>query len=117
MILTPIVIADTCTTPDHEATVVTAATPAPDAARSLKTAANVTVAITLGPDGKLVTAKVISSSHNDQVDQAALEAVRATTYTPKVVNCQAVQSEYDFSFGFDPKSPAPTPKPTPSARP
>jgi TonB family protein len=115
MILTPTVIAATCTTPDHEAAVVAAVTPAPDVARGIKAPATAIIAVTIGSDGKLVSAKVAQSSKNPMLDQAALDAASKTTYSPKVVNCQGVTDSYAFPYTFEPATA--TPKPSPSPRP
>jgi TonB family protein len=116
MILTPIAIADapTCAIPNHEATVVVAVTPAPDAARSLKTPATAVVEVTIGPDGKLISAKVVQSSKIAAVDQAALDAASKTTYSPKVVDCKPVTESYAFPYTFDPMN---TPVTKPSSSP
>jgi TonB family protein len=118
LILTPMVIADTptCSIPNHEATVVAAVTPAPDAARSLKAPATAVIQVTIGPDGKLISAKVAQSSKNPAIDQAALDAASKTTYAPKVVNCQPVTESYAFPYTFDPMN-APVSKPSSSPLP
>lgn len=114
MILTPVVIAAACTTLDHEAAVVAAVTPPPDAARGLKAPVTAVIQVTIGSDGKLVSAKVSQSSKNPAVDKAALDAASKTTYSPKVVNCQGVTESYAFPYTFDPTTVAPKPSSSPS---
>jgi TonB family protein len=107
------VIAATCTTPDHEAAVVTAVTPPPDAGKGLKAPATAVIQVTIGSDGKLVSAKVAQSSKNPAIDQAALDAASKTTYSPKIVNCEGVTETYAFPYTFDPSAAAPKPSGSP----
>jgi protein TonB len=56
----------------------------PAIARSAGVAGAVTIEATIGPDGKVIDAKVVRSI--PLLDQAALDAVRQWTYTPTLLN-------------------------------
>lgn len=56
----------------------------PDAAQSARVAGPVTVEATIGPDGKVLDARVVRSI--PLLDQAALDAVRQWEYTPALLN-------------------------------
>ena len=81
----------------------------------------VRVDLTIGPDGKLIDARISQSSGNMALDEAALNAARASTYRPKLiavpvrrqagksqpsaddgVTCEAVTGTYRFVVTFDP---------------
>jgi protein TonB len=56
----------------------------PAVAQAARVAGEVTVEATIGPDGKVVDAKVVRSV--PLLDQAALDAVRQWEYTPTLLN-------------------------------
>jgi TonB family protein len=56
----------------------------PAIAQSARVAGPVTIEATIGPDGKVVDAKVVRSI--PMLDQAALDAVRQWEYTPTLLN-------------------------------
>jgi TonB family protein len=92
VILTPMTIADTpCNVPDKDVTVAQAATPAyPDSAKDLGLGpVTVYVQVTVNPDGSVDHAVIMQSSNNMAIDQAALRAARASSYSPKIVGCSA----------------------------
>jgi TonB family protein len=79
------------------------------------------VEVTIGPDGRLVDARIAQSSRYMVLDQAALEAARESTYKPKTIAvpvrrqagsgaasaregvvCKAVTASYLFRVTFDP---------------
>lgn len=63
----------------------------------------VSVKVTVGPDGNLVGPPVIlQGSGNMAMDQAALAAARQSTYAPQIVNCQPTTGTYQFKVTFDP---------------
>jgi TonB family protein len=89
-----------------DATVVNQAQPEyPDAARDLGLGeVQVAVQVTIAPSGQLVGTKIAQSAGNMSLDNAAVAAARQSTYSPKIVNCQAVQGDYLFRVTFDPNS-------------
>lgn len=95
----------TCTTPNADVTVKDAAPPALPKDAKLQGPVTASALVTIGPDGKVlrVTIDPKHSSGNMEVDQAVLRAARNSTYSPKVVNCKAVQGTYRFFVRFDPK--------------
>jgi TonB family protein len=100
-----------CYTPYQDATVVQQA-PAlfPSAARRRRTTI-VILRVTIGPTGKMLSARIEQSSFDVALDQAALAAARASTYAPKVVNCQPVMGEYLLRIVLDPAVATPLPYP------
>jgi TonB family protein len=56
----------------------------PAMAQSARVAGAVTIEMTIGPDGKVIDAKVVRSI--PLLDQAALDAVRQWEYTPSLLN-------------------------------
>jgi TonB family protein len=99
---------------------------APDASMLRGTTAGqiqVRVGVTIDPDGKLTTARILQSSGNMALDRAALAAARESTYRPKLiavpvrrqagkdqtsssdgVTCKAVPGTYTFIVTIDPRS-------------
>jgi TonB family protein len=106
VILTPMVIADapTCATPNKSIGLVTAATPTyPEAAKkSGLGAATVLVQVTVNPDGTLANAHILRSSDNFVVDEAALRAIKASTYSPMLYNCGAIGASTIFKVEMIP---------------
>jgi TonB family protein len=62
----------------------------------------VQIEVTVGPSGNLVGAKIYKSGNNMAIDQAALRAARESTYSPKLVDCNAVEGDYLFRADFQP---------------
>jgi len=105
LILTPMVVADTpCSIPDKDVTVAREVDPAyPDSALDLRLGYLVVlVDVTVEPDGHVSKTLVTKSSNNMAVDQAAVKAARATTYSPKIVGCQAMTGIFIFRADFRP---------------
>lgn len=71
----------------REARVVTGV--APDASAipnsGIRTQASVAIEVVIGPDGKVLETHIAQSSGSRALDEAALDAARETTYTPKIV--------------------------------
>jgi TonB family protein len=65
--------------------------------------ATVEVEVTVGPSGNLVEARVVKSSGNLSIDEAALRAARESTYSPKLVDCNPVQGNYLFRAKVQPR--------------
>jgi TonB family protein len=107
LILTPMVIADTpCGIPDKDVTVAKEVTPAyPDSAKDLGLGfVVVLVDVTVEPDGSVERAIITQSSHNMAIDVAALKAARQSTYSPKIVGCQAITSTFIFRARMAPRT-------------
>ena len=60
------------------------------------------VDVTVEPDGHVSKTLVTKSSNNMAVDQAAVKAARATTYSPKIMGCQAMTGIFIFRADFRP---------------
>lgn len=75
----------------------------PDSARAQGAgSAIVLVHVTVGLDGSVRWATVTKSSGNAAMDQAALEAARASQYTPKTINCSPTYGDFIFRAEFNP---------------
>jgi protein TonB len=61
---------------------------------------DVTVRVTIGPQGQVVQAVIASSSGNPLLDDAALKAARQTTYKPPMVNGVPTQRDYLVIYTF-----------------
>lgn len=83
-----------------------AVTPAyPDSARDLGLGPVVVyVQVTVNPDGTIARAVITQSSNNSAIDQAALRAARTSTYSPKLVGCNAVTGTNVFPINMIPGS-------------
>jgi len=91
-----------CSDPNAEAKTLVAV--APDATSSAyDTGANVTALIKVDLDatGRVTGVSVYRSSGTLELDRAALEAARESTYAPELRDCQAVPGSYLFKVEFD----------------
>lgn len=80
----------------HEATI--ASPVMPEFPPSLRPAGPFTVEATVlvAPDGSVESATISHSSGYSAVDAAVIKAARASTYSPKVVDCKPVEGRYLF---------------------
>ena len=60
-----------------------------------------TVKLLIGPDGSVQEATIYRSSGSTALDNAAVTAAKAATYSPKVVNCQPVAGVYLLRLPLD----------------
>jgi len=72
----------------------------PAVARSARVAGVVTIEATIGPDGKVIDAKVVRSI--PLLDQAALDAVQQWEYTPTLLNGVPVPVVITVTINFTP---------------
>jgi protein TonB len=61
---------------------------------------DVTIRVTIGPQGQVVNAVVASSSGNPLLDNAGLKAARDSTYKPPMVNGVPSQADYLIIYTF-----------------
>jgi TonB family protein len=89
----------------HEATIVMPIMP--EFPRSLAPAGPFTVEATVlvGPDGSVRSATISHSSGYSSVDAAVINAARASTYSPKVLECKPVEGRYLFRADVKPGPP------------
>lgn len=74
----------------------------PDSARKLNLGnVYVDVLVHVSATGAVTSAQVTRSSGNPAIDGAATDAARKSTYSPKVVKCQAVPGTYLFRADFE----------------
>lgn len=60
------------------------------------------VNVTVGPSGNVVRVWMFKSSTNTSIDQAAMTAALKSSYAPKIVDCNPVQSTIQVPFSFRP---------------
>ena len=70
----------------------------PAIAQSARVSGAVTIEATIGPDGKVIDARVVRSI--PLLDQAALDAVRQWEYLPTLLNGVAVPVRYNVTVSF-----------------
>ena len=70
----------------------------PAIAQSARVVGTVTIEATIGPDGKVIDAKVVRSI--PMLDQAALDAVRQWEYTPALLNGKPVPVVINVTINF-----------------
>ena len=61
------------------------------------------ILVTVDLSGKAIGAAIYKTSRNDAMDQSALKAASNSSYSPKLVSCQAVQGQYLFRADFRPQ--------------
>jgi len=96
-------VADASSCPATEVVVTRPQAPiAPAGLSGLRSSISATILVTVNPDGTVKAVSVERSSGYLPVDNAALKAARLSTYSPKRVNCQAVEGTYHFTVNFEP---------------
>jgi TonB family protein len=98
----PSPMASTC--PTTEATVISATEPVfpIGMANMLNGPVTVLAMVTVAVDGSPKAESIIKSSGFKTVDDAVLRAARASTYKPKMFNCEPVQGTYLFRIDYQP---------------
>ncbi|MFN2528916.1 MAG: energy transducer TonB [Candidatus Baltobacteraceae bacterium] len=98
-----------CHTPDREATVINQVTPEyPESLREQNAdkkaplTLEVLVLVSLSASATITAESVSQASGFPEVDRAALRAANASSYSPRVVNCKPVESQFIMRFSFDP---------------
>lgn len=72
----------------------------PELAKNLGEQGTVVIYVTVGPDGKLVDAQVSQSSFYPDLDLAALDAAKASTYSPPTVAGKPAALTYRVIYKF-----------------
>jgi TonB family protein len=92
------------TCPTTEATVISATEPVfpLGTMNMLNGPVTVLAMVTVAVDGSPKAESIIKSSGFKTVDDAALRAARASTYKPKMFNCEPVQGTYLFRIDYRP---------------
>jgi periplasmic protein TonB len=72
----------------------------PELAQQENIQGDVTIRITIGPQGQVMTATISSSSGNPLLDNAALKAARDSTFKPPMVNGVPTQRDYLIIYTF-----------------
>lgn len=97
------VVAAACANPNADPEAVNAVAP-PELPKSQtpKQPVSAVVAVAIAPSGKVTGVKIYRSSGSDYFDKTVVYAAGKSTYSPKIVNCLAVQGTYLFRADFRP---------------
>ncbi len=60
----------------------------------------VLIEVDIGHDGRVLDYRVVRHSGNFMADNAAIRAMRLSTYSPRIINCVAVPGPYVFRADF-----------------
>lgn|GEM_PF-4832390 len=74
----------------------------PESSRQQGQGGRVAVKITLSPTGAIIATSIYKSSGFLALDKSALNATRASSYSPEVEDCQAVGGAYIFAAEYTP---------------
>ncbi|MBV9270074.1 MAG: TonB family protein [Candidatus Eremiobacteraeota bacterium] len=92
-----------CAAPYMDATALVPVTPEfPTNARYIGKVATTLVRVRLSANGEVDDASIQQSSGNTAIDDAAMQAARATLYFPKIMNCHRLPGTYLFRATFSP---------------
>jgi TonB family protein len=58
--------------------------------------------VTVGADGSAKTVTITKSSGYKFADDAVVRAARISSYRPRMVNCEPVESTYNFRIDYGP---------------
>jgi TonB family protein len=75
----------------------------PESARENGAVGEVDVLVTLSASGAVTQISIYHTSGNGALDQAAIRAARASSYSPEIINCQAAAGTYTFHASFSPR--------------
>lgn len=100
-----------CDTPYRDVSMVNAVTPGLPAQTRISRTVTVAVDVLVSQDGSLRGATVSMSSGDAAIDQAVVRAALASTYAPRLVNCEPTQGDYVFRAQFSANAPAPSASP------
>lgn len=90
-----------CSAPNVDAKAIDPVTPdEPDSARNQGLTGTAKIKVDLDPLGRVVGASVYSSTGSIPLDQAALQAARASRYSPEQLDCKDVAGSYLFTVQF-----------------
>jgi protein TonB len=91
-----------CAVPNKDAATTRAVDPEfPEIARQQGAVGTTQVKVSLSATGSVVSVAVYKSSGNAALDQSALAAARASSYSPEVENCVGVAGSYLFRADFN----------------
>lgn len=95
-----------CATPHADAAVTNVVAPAyPASAREQGATGTVLVRVVLSKTGNVTQVGVYRSSGNDALDNAALQAALASSYSAEINNCQPMGGNYIFHANFNKQQP------------
>jgi TonB family protein len=100
-----------CDKPFRSVTMSSAVAPALPSGLNIPKPVAVLVDVLVGQDGSLRGATIAMSSGIAAVDQAVVRAALASTYAPKLVNCEPTQGDFLYRADFNATAPAPSASP------
>ncbi len=74
--------------------------PIPATVRATMTSGITDVAVTLDPQGRVLTATLVRSSGNAALDALGVQMAKSATYTPARKACRSIAGSYDFTAKF-----------------
>ena len=93
--------APACSDPNAEAKTIVAVSPdAPSSAYGASSDVTAMIKVDLDPSGRILGVSVYRSAGSLELDQAAMQAARQSTYSPEMRDCQAVPGSYLFKVEF-----------------
>jgi len=95
-----------CSDLPHDAALIQQVDPKLPAGAQVNQAVPVIVQVTISPEGDVLGASIAQSSGNTELDQAVLNAAKASSYQPKVSNCNPTVGTYQFRWRFTPSNAA-----------
>ena len=91
-----------CANPNMPATATQKVTPdMPDIARQMGASGTAQIKVTLDANGNVMDTAVYASTHNKALDNAALQAARASKYAPEIDNCVKTGGSYLYTVTFE----------------
>lgn len=98
----PLPSANGCSQPNAGPAVAIGATPPPipPAARASNTSGESRIQVNLDSHGVVLSTNLITSSGDAGLDQVATEMARASTFTPRLVQCRPIASSYAYTVKF-----------------
>lgn len=98
----PLPSANGCSQPNAGPAVATGATPPPipPAARGSNTSGESRIRVNLDSHGVVLSTNLLTSSGDAGLDQVATAMARASTFTPRLVQCRPVASSYAYAVKF-----------------
>ena len=90
-----------CSAPYVEASTIEKYAPEmPTMAREQGLSGNAEVQVDLSASGQVLNAKIVDSTGSSLLDNAAVDAAKRTTYSPKIVDCNRAPGSYLFRVEF-----------------
>jgi protein TonB len=91
-----------CAVPNSPASATEKATPeTPETARQMGVSGTAQIKVNLDTNGDVVSASILTSTHNGALDKAALQAALQSKYSPEIDNCVKTSGSYLYIVTFE----------------